>query len=245
VWPRKEGLGKRKEDLVEENIDTVSIDHTESMAVPHAGPGIMLLTASMRLLYKDRRAGELCQQIIRSQDGKTAHGVLPSAVASLVDQIGKTLTVRTDPKDWEQIQLTRVVNTLHSSVLLCGTALIDQTPAQQRILIVLSEVGIGAWQENVLVQAKETFHLTARETTVVHHLLKGWTNKEIANEMRLAEQTIKEYFKRIAEKTSATTRTGIAMTIIHAGLRQALAPPSPPVMVPPRSGMPIDLVASA
>ena len=91
---------------MEENIADGSIDHTESKAVPHAGPGIMLLTASMRLLYKDRRAGELCQQIIRCQDGKTAHGVLPPAVASLVDQIGKTLTVRTDPKDWEQIQLT-------------------------------------------------------------------------------------------------------------------------------------------
>ena len=230
---------------MEENIADGSIDHTESRAVPHAGPGIMLLTASMRLLYKDRRAGELCQQIIRCHDGKTAHGVLPSAVASLVDQIGKTLTVRTDPKDWEQIQLRRVVNTLHSSVLLCGTALIDQTHAQQRILIVISEVGIGAWQDKVLVQAKETFHLTARETTVVRHLLKGWTNKEIANEMRLAEQTIKEHLKHISKKTRATTRTGIVMTIIHSGLRQALAPPSPPVMVPTLSGLPIELVGSA
>ena len=137
---------------MEENIADVSINHKESMVLPHAGPGIMLLTASMRLLYKDRRAWELCQQIIRCQDGKAAHGVLPPAVASLVDQIQKLLKVRTDPKDWEQIQLRRVVNTLHNSVLLCGTALIDQTHAQQRILIMISEVGIGAWQENVLVQ---------------------------------------------------------------------------------------------
>jgi DNA-binding NarL/FixJ family response regulator len=230
---------------VEEGSDDVSSDQKERMAVPHAGPGIMLLTASMRLLYKDRRAGELCQQIIRSQDGKTAKGVLPPAVASLVEQIQKILKLRTDPKDWERIQLRRVVNTLHSSVLLCGTALIDQTHAETRILIVISEVGIGAWQENVLVQAKETFHLTARETTVVHHLLKGWTNKEIANEMRLTERTIKEHFKHISEKTRATTRTGIAMTIIHSGLRQALAPPSPPVSVPTMSGRPIELVASA
>jgi hypothetical protein len=35
---------------VEENIDDVSSDQKESMAVPHAGPGIMLLTPSMRLL---------------------------------------------------------------------------------------------------------------------------------------------------------------------------------------------------
>src|SRR5437867_5553726 len=214
-----------------ETEDCVSFDHEESMVASHAGPGIMLLTPSMKLLYKDRRAWELCQQIIRCQDGITANGVLPRVVASLVDEIRTTLTVRTDPKDWEQIQLRRVVNTLHSSVLLCGTALIDQTNAQTRILIVMNETGICAWQENVLVQAKETFHLTARETTVVQHLLKGWTNKEIANEMRLSEQTIKEYCKHIAEKTRTTTRTGIVMTIIQAGLGQALATPSPPVMV--------------
>jgi DNA-binding CsgD family transcriptional regulator len=209
------------------------------------GPGIMLLTPSMKLLYKDRRAWELCQHIIQCQDGITANGVLPRAVASLVDQIQKTLTVRTDPKDWEQIQHRHVVNTLHSSVLLCGTALIDQTNAQTRILIVISETGIGEWQDKVLVQAKEQFHLTARETTVVQHLLKGWTNKEIATEMSLAEQTIKEYFKHISEKTRTTTRTGIVMTIIHSGLRQALATPSPDEMVPPMRGRPIELVASA
>ena len=228
----------------EEDVDSVSFHHKENMAVPPAGPGIMLLTASMRLLYKDRRAWELCQQIIRCQDGITANGVLPRAVASLVDQIQKTLKVRTDPKDWEQIQLKRVVNTPHSSVLLCGTALIDQTNRGKRILIVLSEVGVGAWQDKVIVQAKEKFHLTARETTVVQHLLKGWTNKEIANEMRLAEQTIKEYFKHISEKTT-TTRTGIAMKIIHSGLRHALATPSPHVIVPTMSGRPFELVASA
>ena len=230
---------------MDKDRDDVSIDRKESLAVRHMGPGIMLLTASMRLLYKDRRAGELCQQIIRCQDGKTANGVLPPAVASLVYQIRKTLTVRTDPKDWEQIQLGRVVDTLHSSLLLCGTALIDETTVETRILIVISEVGIGAWQDNVIVQATEKFQLTAREATVVQHLLKGWTNREIAIEMGLSEHTVKRHCKHLSEKTSTTTRTGIAMKIIHSGLRQALATPSPLAIVPTMSGMPIDLVASA
>ena len=64
-----------------ETDNAVSFDHKDSMAAPHAGPGIMLLTASMQLLYMDRRAGELCQQLIRCQDGKAANGVLPPAVA--------------------------------------------------------------------------------------------------------------------------------------------------------------------
>jgi len=230
---------------MEETLDDVASNQQERTEVPHARPGIMLLTASRRLLYKNRWASALCRKIIQCQDGKTANGVLPPAVVSLVDEICQILEVQADPKDWEQIQLSRVVHMPHSSVLLCGTALIDQTTAEARIVIVLSEVGIGAWEDNIIVQAKETFHLTARETTVVQYLLKGWTNKEIANEMRLAEQTVKEHFKHIGEKTGATSRTGIAMTIIHSGLCDALAPSSPQGMVPPVRGMPIELLGSA
>ena len=204
---------------MEADIDEVSIDRKQRPAATDPGPGIILLTASMRFLYKDRRAWKLCQQIIRDQDGKTAHGVLPPAVAGLADQIKKLLHAHADPKDWEQIQLRRFVNSVHSSIILCGTALIDRTKAEERILIVISEVGVGALQAQTkaIAQAKERFHLTARETTVVQHLLKGWTNKEITSEMRLAEQTIKEHFKHIFEKTCTTTRTGIVSKILHSG----------------------------
>lgn len=210
---------------MEEIIDVGSINHKESMAVSLAGPGIMLLSTSMRLLYKDRRAWELCRQIIRSQDGKTANGLLPPAVVSLVKQIQRILDAQTEPKDWEQIQLKRVVNTPHSSILLWGTALIDHLNAHNRILIVISKVGIGDWQDSVIIHAIEEYSLTAREATVIQHLMKGWTNKEIANEMRLTEQTIKEHFKHISKKTGTTTRTGILLKIIHSGLCHALAGP--------------------
>jgi hypothetical protein len=50
---------------VEENRGEVSTDHRDSTAAQHAGPGIMLLSDSMQLLYKDRWTGELCQQIIQ------------------------------------------------------------------------------------------------------------------------------------------------------------------------------------
>src|SRR5687767_816232 len=124
---------------MEENIEEVSRDPKDRLGVPQAGPGILLLTPSMRLLYKDQRAWDLCQHIIRGQDGKTAQGVLPPAVARLVEHINQTLPVRPDAKDWEQQPLRCVVNTGHSSVLLCGTALIDQPPAEPRILIVMNE----------------------------------------------------------------------------------------------------------
>jgi DNA-binding CsgD family transcriptional regulator len=234
-----------KEGIVEANRDEVAYDHTDSTTAQHAGPGIILLTDAMQLLYKDRRAEKLCQDIIRCQNGKTALGVLPPAVASLVDHIRKLLTVRTDQKDWEHVQLRRLVPTRHSAVLLCGTALVDQINAGNRILIVMHETGITEWQDQVILRAKERFQLTPRETTVVEHLLKGWTNKEIANAMRLSEQTVKEHFKHIFDKTRATTRTGILMQVVHSGLRRDPAPFSPEMVVPLRTSVPIELMASA
>jgi len=64
-------------------------------------------------------------------------------------------------------------------------------------------------------QAKERFVLTPRETHAVENLLKGWTNKEIANEMRVTEQTVKEHLKAIMMKTATTTRTGLLVTILQ------------------------------
>ena len=82
---QRRGLGKRKEDIVEETIDDVSSDQKERMAVPQAGPGIMLLTASMRLLYKDRRAWDLCQQSFSARTEKRHTGCSrqPSRVSSI------------------------------------------------------------------------------------------------------------------------------------------------------------------
>ena len=174
-----------------------------------------------------------------------ANGVLPPAVASLVDQIREVLTVRTDQKDWEQIQLRRIVPTRHSSVLLCGTVLVDQTKAGNRILIVMHETGIVEWQDKVILQAKERFQLTAREATFVQHLMKGWTNKEIANAMRLSEQTVKEHCKHTLEKTSTTTRTGIVMQIVHSGLRHDPTTCAPKLVVPTTTRAPMELMASA
>jgi DNA-binding NarL/FixJ family response regulator len=230
---------------VEKHIEKVASNQKEDMGVPHAWPGIMLLTASMKLLYKDQRAWELCQEIIRCQDGRAANGVLPLAVVSLVAQIQKMLEVRPYPMDWEQSEIRQVVNTLHSSVLLCGTPFIDPTHTEKRILIVMNEVGIGAWMNTAIVQTKERFRLTARETTVVQHLLQGWTNKEIANEMQITEHTIKEHFKHISHKMATSTRIGIVMKIIHAGLHHAPTSRLLHVRVPTMRSGPTKLVGAA
>jgi DNA-binding NarL/FixJ family response regulator len=65
-----------------------------------------------------------------------------------------------------------------------------------------------------LLDARETFHLTCRESDVVRCLLAGLTNKEIALSLGIEVNTVKDYIKNIMRKTKVTTRCGILSRVI-------------------------------
>jgi DNA-binding CsgD family transcriptional regulator len=189
-----------------------AFDLTESIAEKRAGPGILILTCNHQLLYKDRRAWELCAEL--NKDAGKSNGVVPSSIAELCGEITKLLQVWTDAKDWEQIRIKRVIGNPDRPILLSGLGLPDRNESHEaRILITMEE--IGRRQGAILSQVKDLFRLTDREVTVVENLLKGWTNKEIANELGVTEQTVKEHIKHIMAKTKTTTRTGILVQVLR------------------------------
>ena len=192
--------------------DETSSALTESIADKRAGAGILILSPSGHLLYTDRRAWELFAELEISGD-RTAR-TLPLPVQQLCSEISKLLQVRTEAKDWEQFRLKRVLETPGRQLLLSGLGLPDRLGLQQsRILITVEE--IGRRSRPSIEHLKDGFRLTDREIMVVQNLLKGWTNKEIANELGVTEQTIKEHIKHIMAKTKTTTRTGILVQVIR------------------------------
>jgi DNA-binding CsgD family transcriptional regulator len=199
--------------------DTTGIpDPAETLADQRAGPGIVVLSSAMQLLHMNRQASELSKQINAALHGggssKAAHGVLPTALTELCGEIIKALHVRTEAKDWEQFEIKRVTGNPDQPVLLRGFGLPDRGGVQFARLVVTMEE-LGRRQQLNTDQAKEKFQLTNREQSVVEHLAKGWTNKEIANALQITEQTVKEHIKHIMRKTNATTRTGILVQIFN------------------------------
>jgi len=184
----------------------------ESIADRRMGPGILMVSSSMQLLYSDRRIWELFGRI-KPQEGKPQHGVLPPAVEGLCSEIIKLLQVRTEAKDWEHFRVKRVVGDPVQPILLSGVGIPEQHGGKSRVLITIE--ALGRRQEAMIEQAKELFRLTTREVSVVQHLLKGWTNKEIASALTVTEQTIKEHIKHIMAKTQTTTRTGILVHVLR------------------------------
>lgn len=181
--------------------------------------GVIVLAPSIQLRYRNQQARVLCEQINQYENVKTASGVLPAAVTSLADEIRRLLRTRTESKDWEQIQLRRVVGNPDRPVQLCGFGLIDADLAKSRIVIVLQETSPAYWHKRILDRSKEKFQLTMREADILQQLLKGWTNKEIATALQLSEQTVKEHIKHLLAKTGINTRTGIVMKAVLCGLQ--------------------------
>jgi len=196
----------------------VSPDVVEEIVGQRVGPGILLLSPALQLQYMNRRAWSLCGKLTRLQNGKAATGVLPTAVTELCAEVVAAFQVRTHAKDWEQVQITRVLPTSNPPVLLLAFGLPDHGGRlpQARILILMEEVA----QRNVRTPEKtrERFHLTAREERVVCYLARGCTNKGIANALEITEQTVKEHIKHIMKKMRTATRTGILARIFAAGL---------------------------
>ena len=195
------------------DAEEASLELLESIVEKRAGPGILILTSSNKLLYKDRQAWELCAQL-RNGAGKSSNGALPHVILELATEITRLLQIWPDAKDWEQIRIKRVIGSPEHPILLSGLGLPDRHGLQQaRILITLEE--LGRRNGAVIKYVKDLFRLTNREVTVVENLLKGWTNKEIANEIGVTEQTVKEHIKHIMAKTKTTTRTGILVQVLR------------------------------
>ncbi len=207
-------------DTMENKVETtllteelpVSSDFIETILDQRVGPGILLLSPALQLMHMNRRALELSGKIMRAQNGKVATGVLPTAVTELCAEVITAFQVRTDAKDWEQVQIKRLVSTPNPPVLLRAFGFPDRGGAQwARILILMEE--LAHRKERSPEKAWERFHLTAREHGVVRFLTKGHTNKEIGNALMITEHTVKEHIKHIMEKTRSTTRTGILARI--------------------------------
>lgn len=200
------------------SVDKSSSVHIDSITEQRAGPGIVVLSSSLQLLHMNRQASELCKKINQAEQTtespRQAYGVLPTALTELSSEIVKALTVRTEAKDWEQFEVKRLAGATEQPILLRGFGLPDRNGlTSARLVITMEEV--GRRQQFSAEQAKERFQLTNREQSVVEHLAKGWTNKEIANALGITEQTVKEHIKHIMRKTNSTTRTGILAQIFR------------------------------
>jgi DNA-binding CsgD family transcriptional regulator len=184
----------------------------QGIADLRGGPGLIVLSTDKRLLHMNQRGWELIRQINDSQtvsETVKAGGLLPTAVTEVCTEIHTLLKAQLGSKDWEQLEVRRLVGDPKRPILLRGFGL---PGTDSRVLIVMESMGR---RERVAQHIQERFQLTNREQTVVQNLAKGFTNKEIASALGITEPTVKAHIKHIMEKTKCSTRTAIVAQALH------------------------------
>jgi len=188
-------------------------DHFSRVIENRACPGVFMVNSTMKVLWADRRAWELCRAIDLNRAATKGPGrQLPKAVQAIGE---KALQLLADgySRNSDSPLIRKVIKGAGASLLVCGFGLpFNKDPQQSQLLILIERIGrrgIAAAQ-----QAKEIFKLTQREVEVVQHLLKGWSNKQIAYDLKLKEQTVKEHIQRIMAKTKSQSRTGILARVL-------------------------------
>jgi two-component system, NarL family, nitrate/nitrite response regulator NarL len=71
-------------------------------------------------------------------------------------------------------------------------------------------------QKQALLPEEKTYGLTARETETVQCIVEGCSNKDIAKQLVISEETAKRHLSNIFDKTGVSTRLELAMfAIVH------------------------------
>ncbi len=84
----------------------------------------------------------------------------------------------------------------------------EETGQPHFIVCFLSE------SEDVDQSAAKRFNLTMRETEVVHLIVKGMTNPQIAKVLNISVRTVQNHLRAIYDKVRVHNRTGLAATLL-------------------------------
>ena len=179
---------------------------------PTSQAGLLLLSSSFQLLYLNPEARVLLQEFTLRPMPSTD---LPPAIRSFCQEVMQTLPASPESTAWEGLRLSRVTFSTSRPILLRAFGVPAPLNEGDGQLLLLIEPAQPTYQALAPHPPPPTpIHLTPREKSVTRYLLEGFTNKEIANKLRISEHTVKDHLKRLMKKTRVTTRTAVVSRLL-------------------------------
>jgi DNA-binding NarL/FixJ family response regulator len=162
--------------------------------------------------------------------------VLMDLLMPVMDGIAATAAIRREQPDTEVVALTSVledsavIDALRAGAI--GYLLKDTDANELRRAVKAAAAGqvqlapqaAARLLREVRAPAKEVDQLTTREIEVLQLLTLGKSNKEMAQSLSIAEQTVKTHVSHILSKLDVPSRTQAALYAISSGLA---SPPEP------------------
>lgn len=175
---------------------------------PTHKPGILVVTPALTLVTLNGEAQQIMDELVGAETGMRAKGVFPSQLRDLCQKVAKDLSAAREEKNLDHSTVSRTIKVGNGTVSLTCFPLVHPQQAAGASIVLIMWRGRNL-NEEAIALARKRFNLTAREVAVLEYLTKGWTNKEIARELHIVEQTVKDHVKNIMQKTHSKTRTGL------------------------------------
>lgn len=155
--------------------------------------------------------------------------VLMDLLMPVLDGITATATIR---QEFPEIEVIAMTSVLESATVVgaikagaIGYLLKDTRAAEMVRMIKAAAAGqvqlspsVSAYLVQEVRVDRERELLTARETDVLRLLAQGYSNKEIARQLQLVEDTVKTHVRHILAKLGVQSRTQAVLYAIGLGL---------------------------
>ena len=162
--------------------------------------GVIVFDKKIQMVYSNRMAANFLKRYF-----------LPEEIPQLIGRI------------FEAMDASSLQTSFPGEVYLCKR--LDSSSSNWIFKIFLSEsprqlVGVFIIEETVsqkldMNEIRKQFRLTRREVDILRRLLDGMKNVEIAEELEISEQTVKDHLSNIYMKSGVENRFDLARLLMH------------------------------
>lgn len=166
-------------------------------------PGLLVVNAQRRIIMANYASIDLLRPILGPEFTFVAGCGLPTTLENLVEDIESRLQT-----------LNESVSVMLPSCDICVRAGWVESAERQQLMLIIER----ASRQDVVRSALASYSLTPRETEVATLVLRGYSNRRVADHLVLTEYTVEDHLKRIFAKVGVRTRTTLALKIL--GVRE-------------------------
>jgi len=166
-------------------------------------PGVLVVDISRHIRLANEPSVAMLRPIVGAEARLVSGSELPPALHGLIDDIEARLALA--PASCYVMLPTWDI---------CIRACVISGDSEAHLMLLIER----ASREDVVRSALAAYPLTPRETEVAALVLRGYSNRRIADSLVLAEYTVEDHLKRIFTKLGVRSRSSLSSKIL--GIRE-------------------------
>jgi DNA-binding NarL/FixJ family response regulator len=171
-------------------------------------PGVVVIDATRRIRMANSASVPMLKAIAGAEVRLAGDGALPAALQTLLDDIEERLSCGQDP-----------CVVILPAYDMCVRACAIESESDSCLMLLIER----ASREDVVRSALARYPLTRREAEVATLVLRGYSNRRIADQLVLTEYTVEDHLKRIFAKVGVRSRSALASKILRIREKEEVA----------------------